>query len=144
MFDFVNPNSYQQGINSVSIYPLKPNTSKPLLQCTASMLQACGYAGGVAHPSSKYIFMEISQDTTQIDRVELGAKKIVDTSHYIPYRFYGVFSPDGTVAYSFYSYSSTFYYVEIYGFDVATSNVTPGGSIYIPSAFDPFFVAQRY
>ena len=108
------------------------------------MLQACGYAGGVAHPSGKYIFMEISQDTTQIDKVEQGAKKIVDTSHYIPYRFYGVFSLDGTVTYSFYSYSYTFYYVEIYGFDVATSNVTPGGSIYIPSAFDPFFVAQRY
>jgi hypothetical protein len=144
MFDFVNPNNYQQGINSVNIYPLKPNTSKPLLQCTASMLQACGYAGGVAHPSGKYIFMGISQDTTQIDKVELGAKKIVDTSHYIPYRFYGVFSPDGTVAYATYNYSTTFWYVEIYGFDVATSNVTPGGVIYIPSAFDVFFVAQRY
>jgi hypothetical protein len=110
MFDFVNPNNYRQGINSVNsvnIYPRKPNTTKPLLQCTASMLQACGYAGGFAHPSGKYIFMEISQDTTQIDKVELGAKKIVDTSHYIPYRFFGVFSPDGTIAYADYSYKRT-------------------------------------
>jgi hypothetical protein len=75
MFDFVNPNSYQQRINCVNVYPLKPNTSKRMLQCTASMLQACGYAGGVAHPSGKFIFMEISQETTQIDKVELGQRK---------------------------------------------------------------------
>ena len=109
------------------------------------MLQACGYASGVAHPSGKYIFMEISGDTTQIDKLDLGAKKIVDTSHYIPYRFLGVFSPDGTIAYADnYTYGTNYYYVEIYGFDVATSNVTPGGVIYIPSSLDPFFVAQRY
>jgi hypothetical protein len=56
-----------------------------------------------------------------------------------------VFSPDGTIAYADNSiYGTNYYYVEIYGFDVATSSVTPGGVIYIPNLLDPFFVAQRY
>jgi hypothetical protein len=76
MFDFVTPNGFQQGVNSVNIYPRVPNTSQPLVQCTASMLEACGYAGGVAHPSGKYIFMGITGDTVQIERVELNQKKL--------------------------------------------------------------------
>jgi hypothetical protein len=68
MFDFVTPNGFQQGVKSVNIHPLLPHTSQPLMQCTASMLEACGYAGGVAHPSGKYIFMGITSDTVQIER----------------------------------------------------------------------------
>ncbi len=84
MFDFVTPNPYQPGAESVNIYPVVPSTSTPLLSCTAQMLEACGYASGVAHPSGKYVFMAISQDSTQIDKVEISQKKIVDTSNYIP------------------------------------------------------------
>jgi hypothetical protein len=143
LFDFVNPNSYQQGANSVNIYPVKPNTSTPIVQCTASMLQACGYAGGVAHPSGKYVFMGITQDSTQIDRVELGAHKIVDTTNYIPYRF-GQFSPDGTLVYGVYDPYPA-YNIEIYGFNVATGAVrTNGGVIALPSDLDSWFTAQRY
>jgi hypothetical protein len=142
VFDFVLPNNYQQGVNSLNIYPLQPDTATPLLECTASMLEACGYAGGVAHPSGKYVFMGISQDSTQIDKVELSAKKIVDTSNYIPYRF-GQFSPDGSLVYGLYD-SSPGYYIEIYGFNVNTGAVVAGGIIGVPSAFDPYFVAERY
>jgi hypothetical protein len=143
LFDFVTPNSYQQGVNSVNIYPVKPNTSTPLVQCTASMLQACGYAGGVAHPSGKYVFMGISQDSTQIDKVELSAHKMVDTTNYIPYRL-GQFSPDGTLVYGVYDPYPA-YNIEIYGFDVATGAVrTNGGVIVLPSDLDSWFTAQRY
>jgi len=142
LFDFVNPNSYEQGINSVDIYPVKPNTSTPIVQCTASMLQACGYAIGVAHPSGKYVFMGVSQDSTQIDKVELSAHKIVDTTNYIPYQF-GQFSPDGTLVYAI-SDAST-YDIEIYGFDVATGAArTNGGVIVLPSGLDVWFTAHRY
>jgi len=141
MFDFVTPNGFQQGVDSVNIYPIQPNTSQPLVQCTASMLEACGYSGGVVHPSAKYVFMAITGDTTQIDRVELSHKKIVDTGNYIPYSV-GQFSPDGTLVYAG-SPESSGYEIEIYGFDVATGNVTPGGAIPVPSNLDPFYVAVR-
>jgi hypothetical protein len=145
MFDFVIPNDYQSGVDSVNIYPLKPDTSTPLLQCAATMLEACGNATGVMHPSGKYVFMAISQDSTQIDKVETNEKKIVDTSNYIPYtlQYGGQFSPDGTIVYAL-SNNVSSYDIEIYGFDEATSAVTLGGVIGVPSLFDPFFVAERY
>jgi hypothetical protein len=144
MVDFVSPNNYQQGVNSVNIYPLVPNTSKLLLQCTAQMLEACGYASGaVVHPSGKYVFMTISQDSVQIDKIELGQKRIVDTGNYIPYRF-GQFSPDGTLVYGIYN-STPGYFIEIFGFNVSTSAVTTNGYVIsVPSGLDPYFVAQRY
>jgi hypothetical protein len=144
MFDFVVPNGYQQGISLVNIYRVQPNVTTPLLQCTASMLEACGYFYGpsLVHPSGKYLFLGISQSTTQIEKVELSAKKIVDTSNYIPYSVER-FSPDGTIAYGTY-YLGPGFYIEIYGFDVSTATVTPGEIIGVPSAFDTWFTAERY
>ena len=143
LVELQSPNDWQKGVNSVNIYPLVPNTSKMLLQCTAQMLEACGYAGGaVVHPSGKYIFTAISGDVWQIDKIELSQKKIVDTGNYIPYLF-GQFSPDGTLVYGIYS-PSTDYYIEIFGFNASTSAVTSGYYIYVPWWLDPYFVAQRY
>jgi hypothetical protein len=143
MFDFVVPNNYQSGINSVNVYPIVPNTKTPTIHCTGAMLEACGSATGVAHPSGKFVFMGISSDTTQIDRVELSAHKIVDTGNYIPYQF-ARFSPDGSLAYGINNLSSGDYYIEISGFNVATSGVAPGGAIYVPSGLGPWIVAERY
>jgi hypothetical protein len=146
VFDFDMPNDYQPGANSVNIYPLTANTSTPLLQCTASMLESCGYAAtGVAHPSGKYVFMSDGQYFTEIDRVEMTAGKIVDTGNYIPFDFdeIGRFSPDGTIVYAigpgpFTSETN----VEIYGFNVNTSEVTPGGAITL-SGYEEFVATQR-
>jgi hypothetical protein len=141
MFDFAQPNDFQQGIDYVNIDPVKPNTT-PVVHCTANMLEACGNAGGVVHPSGRYLFMQISQDTTQIDRVELGQHKIVDTGNYIPYQF-GRFSPDGDLVYAILNQSPG-YLIEIYGFNATSSAVRPGGAIYVPSGFDSYFPAERY
>jgi hypothetical protein len=141
MFDFVTPNFFQQGIDYVNIDPVRPN-AKPLVHCTANMLEACGNVGGFVHPSGKYLFMQITQDTMQIDRVELGQHKIVDTGNYIPYPF-GRFSPDGSLVYAILNQTSG-YLLEIYGFSATTSAVRPGGAIYVPSEFDAYFVAERY
>jgi hypothetical protein len=142
--DFNVANNWQQGVASVNIYPLVPNTGKPVLQCTATMLEACGYASGAAvHPSGKYLFTTISQDSVQIDKIELDQKEIVDTGNYIPYQF-GQFSPDGTLVYGIYN-SSPGYYIEIFGFNVSTSAVTTNGYVIsVPSAADSYFVAQRF
>ena len=143
MFVSAVPNDYQQGLNSVDIYPLKPGTSTPIVNCTASMLEACGYSSGVANPSGKYVFMGISQNSTQIEKVDLSEKKIVATPNYIPYAING-FSPDGTLVYSNnWSWDGSYYDLEIYGFDLTTSNVTPGGYINLPAA-DYYFVAERH
>jgi len=141
LFDFVTPNDYQPGAESVNIYPVVPVTSTPLLTCTAEMLEACGYSTGMAHPSGEYIFMAIAGDLTQIDKVEVSQEKIVDTSNYIPYEV-TQFSPDGTLVYGV-QHENSGYQILISGFNVATSAVTPGGSISAPSMADPFYVAER-
>ena len=144
MFDFVIPNDWQQGVNSIDVYPLKPNTKTPIIDCTAAMLEACGYADTVVfHPSAKYVFTQLSDNTMHVDQVDLKAKKIVDTGNYIPtVTWRVVFSPDGTVVYDPVS-SGSGYNLDIFGFDIATSKLTQGGSIYVPNALDSFFVAQR-
>jgi hypothetical protein len=105
------------------------------------MLEACGNATGVAHPSGKYVFMQISPDTTQIERVELGQHKIVDTGNYFPYQL-GRLSPDGSLLYG-YRYQSPGYILQIYGFNQSTSAVTQGGQIYAPD-YGPYVAAERY
>jgi hypothetical protein len=136
----VIPNNYQPGANSVNLYPVVPATSTPLLTCTAQMLEACGYSTGLAHPSGEYIFMAIAPDLTQIDKVEVSQEKIVDTSNYVPYAV-TQFSPDGTLVYGI-QYGNPGYQILIYGFNVATSAVTPGGLIGVPSTADPFYTAE--
>jgi hypothetical protein len=145
VIDLVVPNDYQPGIDSVNVYRAQPNASAmPLIECTASMLEACGYLTGLnlVHPSGKYLFLGISSGTTQIEKVEISSHKIVDTSNYIPYTVER-FSPDGSIAYGVES-ANTGSNLEIYGFNVATSDVTPGGVIYLPSNLDPWFTAQRH
>jgi hypothetical protein len=141
MFDFVVPFDYAQGYDSVNIYPVLPSTSTPLLTCNAQMLEACGYSSGVAHPSGKYVFMGISSDSTQIDKVEVSQKKIVDTGNYIPAAF-SAFSPDGTLVYGT-QLENNGYQIPIYGFNVTTSEVTPGGVIVLPSNTEAFYTAER-
>jgi hypothetical protein len=142
MFDFAVP-GYQAGTNSVNVYPIVPNTKTPTIHCTGAMLEACGNATGVTHPSGKYVFMGISPDITQIDKVELSAHRIVDTGNYIPYGF-PRFSPDGSVVYTTNNLSNGDFDIEIYGFNATTSGVTPGGAIYVPSGLDAWLIAERY
>jgi hypothetical protein len=143
LIDFKTPNNFQQGINSVNVYPLVPNTTKTLIQCTAKMLEACGYAFyDLVHPSGKYLFLQIAQDVSQIARIELSTKKIVDTGNYIPYSVREL-SPDGSLAYAI-TAGTAYYFVEIYGFNAANGEVTPGGSIFVPSSLDPFYSAERF
>jgi hypothetical protein len=135
LFDFVTPFDYAQGYNSVNIYRVVPSTSTPLLTCTAQMLEACAYGGGIAHPSGKYIFSTLAANLTQINKVEMAQGKIIDTFNSVPY-WVTQFSPDGTLVYG-YSGSQ----ILVYGFNVDTAAVTPGGSISATSA--AFFTAER-
>jgi hypothetical protein len=142
VFDFVMPNNYQPGVNYVNIYQLQPNISNPLVNCTASMLQACGYDRGHAHPSGQYVFMFDAQGATEVDKVELSQKKIIGPTSSTPYEVQQ-FSPDGTIAYAANDVNGALL-IEIYGFSVSTGALTPGGTISVPSDLDSWFTAQRY
>lgn len=45
MFDFVTPDNWQTDVNTLNIYPLVPNTSKPQIQCGYNARGLCGGAG---------------------------------------------------------------------------------------------------
>jgi hypothetical protein len=143
MFDLVSPNDFQQGINYVNIYPRVPNTSQPILSCTANMLEECGYDSGHVHPSGKYLFMQASSNTYEIEKVELGQKKIVDTGNSILLDWFSQFSPNGSLVYGATTSSSSGYTIQIYGFDADTGTAATGGTIW-DQGFAPFFSAQRY
>jgi hypothetical protein len=144
LFDFVVPNDWQQGINYENIYDVGGKATL-LLQCTATMLYACGNAGGAkVHPSGQYLFMELGQGfqtTTEVDRVDLNQKQIGNTGNSIPLQVQQ-FSPDGTLVYAL-KYAWPAYFIEIYGFDVSTGAVTAGGAISVPNVLDSYFVAER-
>lgn len=141
VFDFVMPNNYQQGVNYVNIYQLQPNVTNPLVDCTASMLQACGYDGGHAHPSGQYVFMFNATGATEVDKVEVSQKKIVGPTSSTPYEVQA-FSPDGTIAYAANDVNGALE-IEIYGFSLSTGALTTGGTISVPSDLDSWFTAER-
>jgi hypothetical protein len=147
MFNFVS-NGYPS-VQSINIYYATPNTSKPLVQCTASMVPACGafWPNGTAiHPSGKYVFVASpSGNSSEILRVDLIGKKLVDTSQQVQYA-YAQFSPDGTLVYSN-NYTGPGYYVTVNGFNMTTAKVTTGGQIFVPQGsgtFDYFYAARRF
>lgn len=144
MFDFVIPNNYQRNVDMVNIYPIAPNinTKDTLVHCAQAMLQSCGSATGIAHPSGQYVFMWTAPDLTEIDKVELQEQKIVNTGNSIPYMM-NQFSPDGTLVYGL--TAPSYYDVEIYGFDIETGAVTAGTPIYLaPGSYPNIYPAQRF
>jgi hypothetical protein len=142
IFDFSIPNPNAQGVNSLSVYPVVPYSTAPLLQCTASMLQACGNSlGASVHPSGRYVFFVINYYTDQIAKLDIPSGRLLDTTHYIPDQV-AKFSPDGSIVYAL-SVGSITYDVEIFGFDSATSDVATGGSIHAPSISDTFWPVLR-
>ena len=86
LFDFVVPNNYQPGANSVNIYSVVPSTSTPLLTCTAQMLEACGYGTGVAHLSGEYTFMAMAPDLTRSIRSKCLGRSLLTPPTTFPMR----------------------------------------------------------
>ena len=153
MFDFVYPDNPPEIVN---IYPAVPNTSKPEVQCTASMLAACGAPNGlVAHPSGQYLLIGNSNGSaSEIEKIEYSQKKIVDTGNQAPYipdisgRVGPPFSPDGTLIFTT-TNNSTGYDLQVSAFNVSTSQVRNGAQLSVGSSGpyniqDPYFTATRF
>jgi len=140
MFDFTQT---EFSGNWVNIYRVQQNLGAPLVNCTSSMWAVCGDpAYGLAHPSGQYVFLfDFSTNITDIGQVNLSTQQITQTSS-IPYEVQQ-FSPDGTIAYGVNDVNGALD-IEIYGFAVASGQVTPGGTISVPSDLDSWFAAERY
>ena len=120
---------YYGSYNTLSVYPLSGGTS-PIFTCTSAMLAACGSSpGDSVDPSGQYIFLYPLTGVTEITKLDLQAKLIVDTGNSIAS---GVraFSPDSTLIYTLQSYTSPWTF-QIYTFDLATGVATEGGQIVV-------------
>lgn len=143
LFDFAMSNPTIDVPNFVNVYPVQPNTSTPVAQCTSTMQAVCGsFQLGNAHPSGQYAFLTDLQNVTQILRVDTTAMQLTPTGISIPYEVQQ-FSPDGQVAYGVNDVNGAVI-IEIYGFNSSSAAVTRGGTIQVPSTLDSWFVSERY
>jgi len=129
LFAFAYPVAYQP-YNELQVYPITTNKkAKPRIDCTSTMLAACGSDTGVAHPSAKYVFYTNAQNnTTEVDAVDLSSKQIVSTGTMFSTLTPNIleFSPDGWVVCSWERPAST---ISIFGFNASTAAITTGGSV---------------
>ena len=108
------------------------------------MLEACGYAlNDTVDRSGNYVFFQISNDATQIAKLELAAKKVVDTGNYVPGIVLG-FSPDNALVYTENADLNNPYFLPIYVFDPATGGVAyNGGQIILQGVYASVVPALR-
>jgi DNA-binding beta-propeller fold protein YncE len=116
----------------------------PLFNCTATMLEACGYATWeTPDPSGRYVFFQVSPDNTLIAKIELAQQRVVETGNYINGFVVG-FSPDDVLVYTQNQQVLNPSTYSIYVFDPATGGVTySGGQIEAQTEVRQFVPALR-
>jgi hypothetical protein len=126
--------------NNVQIYQTQP-LSAALVNCTVSMLAICGDFGtpAYAHPSGKYVFLQDTNDLTDILQVDLTTQRLNQVNT-IPENVER-FSPDGSVIYGD---NPGFSEIRIAGFNAANGEVKLGGSVLLPHVVDYWIPAERY
>jgi hypothetical protein len=124
LIDFNVPNNFNYGINSLDVYPLSGGTT-PIFSCTAEMLRACGYGlSENVDPSGNYILFRSDLEVTEVTKLELAKKQIVDTGNSFP-DLLQVFSPDDKLIYA--ANDNSLGTIPIYVFDAATGAVSYNG-----------------
>ena len=105
--------------------------SKPLFTCNADVLEACGYAfNATVDPSGQWLFLQTSADSTQVMRIDLAGKQIVNTEYYLEGVVNG-FSPDNAFIYTQDTSFSDPWIYDVYTFDPKTGAVQyTGGEIW--------------
>jgi hypothetical protein len=139
MFDFAQTLFSGDWVN---IYRVQQSLGTPLVNCISSMWAVCGnFVYALAHPAGQYVFLFDSTNITDIGQVNLSTQQITQTSS-IPYEVQQ-FSPDGSIAYGVNDVNGALT-IEIYGFSIASGQVTQGGTISVPSDLDSWFTAERF
>jgi hypothetical protein len=123
---------------SVRIYP--PMGGKtPLIDCTSTMLAACGEASQFWQDiSGQYLFLSLNGNM-EIVKVDLASKRIVDTGSSI--NLTPNFSPDDAILYGVAQGSES--YVQIYGFNKNNGGLTLGDQITVTPTLWNVFPALR-
>jgi hypothetical protein len=128
--DYYNPTEADP---EIYIYPPSGGTT-PLIACTAEMLESCGYATNVlADPAGEYIFLQVEPDYGEVDRIEMGGKKIVTTGNFVPDTLWTI-SPDRAILYTLVPNEQNPPIVDTYLFDTKTGTVQAGGVLEIIDA----------
>ena len=127
IIDLSRPYNMQQ-YQTVKVFRVINNGS-PLINCTATMLAACNTTGNIAvDPSGQYVFLTPS-NVTQVARIDLTNKQIVDTGNSIPGTPQLFFSQDGRLVYALTNNYNGTSAVQIYRFDKQTGALTAGTQI---------------
>jgi hypothetical protein len=129
---------------SLVVYPLERNPKTPLIDCTSAMLAACGEAGSyLADPSGQFLLMELDSNS-EIVKVDLVNRQIVDTGSTIPITQQPFFSPDDRFLYGITYIQGGDSTIQIYGFDRETGVLTTGGQLSVaPTLWNVFPAVRR-
>ncbi len=100
------------------------------------MLAACNTTGNIAvDPSGQYVFLTPS-NVTQVARIDMTNKQIVDTGNSIPGSPQLFFSRDGLLVYALTTdYNTGNSTIQIYRFDKQTGALTAGSQISLSSVW---------
>jgi hypothetical protein len=134
---------YAPGGNSINIYGLNGG-SIPLITCNANVLEICGYAfSSAVDPSGQYLFLQSSPDSTQITKIDLAGKQILNTDYYLEGVVQG-FAPDNAFIYTQDTQFSDPWLYYVYTFDPKSGAVQfTGGQIWQQAAYVTLIPALR-
>jgi hypothetical protein len=133
IIDLSRPDSLQQ-YQTVKVFRLI-NNGTPLINCTPTMLAACQTTGNIAvDPSGQYVFLTPS-NVTQVTRIDLTTKQIVDTGNSIPGTPQLFFSQDGRLVFALTDNHNGTSTIQIYRFDKQTGALTAGNQISLSSVW---------
>jgi len=122
----------------LDVYPHVPNPRSPLIHCTTSMLNVCGYLNGFQlDPSQQNVFLSSSTDTITVAQMNLAQGNLVATGSTIPSGQTLYFNNSDTLVYAL-EFSNGSGTVSTYRFQASTGKVTPGAQVSLgDSTFEP-------
>jgi len=138
---FSIPDNTSYGMNSVNVYSLN---GQQQFSCNASMLEACGYGlWNFVDPLGKFDLIEVAPDLTDITRINLTTKKLVDTNNYVQ-GYFMAFAPDDALIYTQQANQSNPWIYPIYVFNPTTGAAAyTGGAIWDWTAAGTLIPALR-
>jgi hypothetical protein len=129
----------------LDVYPHVPNPQSPLIHCTTSMLNVCGYVNGFQlDPSQQNVFISSSTDPITVAQMNLAQGNLVATGSTIPSGQTLYFNNSDTLVYAL-EFSNGSGTVSTYRFQASKGKLTPSAQVSLgDSTFEPLiFPSER-
>jgi hypothetical protein len=129
----------------LNVYPHVPNPQSPLIHCTTSMLNVCGYVNGLQlDPSQQNVFIFSNTGPITVAQMNLAQGNLVATGSTIPSGQTVYFNNSDTLVYAL-QFSNGSGTVSTYRFQASTGKLTPGAQVSLEnSTFEPLiFPSER-